>query len=146
MAACTPPEELVGFGALLRYYNNLTSAWVTVGGTKDLAFPEDVTPEVDTLSNDTPDGYRTRIPSLVQELSALDLTFNFRWAQFSTLRGIKANRDVLEWQIVIMNPEQTYMQFCAFITSISGDIPMEDLIQANITLMPTGGPTWGELV
>ena len=146
MAACTPPEELVGFGALLRFYNNLTSAWVTVGGTKDLSFPEDVTPEIDTLSNDTPDGYRTRIPSMVQELSALDLTFNFRWAQFSTLRGIKANRDVLEWQIVIMNPEQTYIHFCAFITSIGGEIPMEDLIQANVTLMPTGGPTWGELV
>ena len=146
MAACTPPEELVGFGALLEYYNNLTSAWVTVGGTKDLAFPEDATPAVDTLSNDTPDGYRTRIPSLVQELAELDLTFNFRWAQFSTLRNIKANRDVLEWRIVIMNPEQAYMQFCAFITSISGEIPMEDLIQANLGLMPTGGPTWGELV
>jgi hypothetical protein len=146
MAACTPPEELVGFGALLQYYNNLTSAWVTVGGTMDLAFPEDTTPAVDTLSNDTPDGYRTRIPSLVQELAQLDLTFNFRWAQFSVLRNIKANRDVLEWRIVIMNPEQAYMQFCAFITSISGEIPMETLIQANLGLMPTGGPTWGELV
>jgi len=146
MAACTPPEELVGFGAWLQYYNNLTSAWVTVGGTKDLAFPEDVTPEIDTLSNDTPDGYRTRIPSLVQELNSLDLTFNFRWAQFSTLRGIKANRDVLEWRIVLNNAEQAYIEFCAFLSSISGEIPMEELIQASITLTPTGGPTWGELV
>ena len=146
MAACTPPEELVGFGSLLQYYNNLTSAWVTVGGTKDLSFPEDVTPAVDTLSNDTPDGYRTRVPSLVQELNDLDLEFNFRWAQFSVLRGIKANRDVLEWRIVLMNPEQTYIKFCAFISSISGEIPMEDLITANIVLTPTGGPTWGELV
>lgn len=146
MAACTPPEELVGFGALLQYYNNLTSAWVTAGGTKDLAFPNDVTPEIDTLSNDTPDGYRTRIPSLVQELEALDVTWNFRWAQFSVIRSIKANRDVLEWRIVIMNPEQTYMEFCAFISSIGAEIPMEDLIMANVTLMPTGGPTWGELV
>ena len=31
--SCTPPEELVGYGAVLEYKNPLTDAWVTVGGT-----------------------------------------------------------------------------------------------------------------
>ena len=146
MAACTPPEELVGFGAMLQYYNELTTAWVTVGGTKDLAFPEDVTEAKETTSNDTPDGYRTYIPDLLQGLNEETYEFNFRASQWNTLQGIKGNRQILEWRIVIMNAQQTYMQFCAFIAAIRGDIPMEDLIMGEITLQPTGGPTWGELV
>jgi hypothetical protein len=145
MAACTPPEELVGFGALLQYYNNLTSAWTTVGGTKDLSFPNDVTEGVETTAGDTPDGYRTFIPSLLQGLEE-EYEFNFRASQWNTLQGIKANRDILEWRIVIMNPQQTYMQYCAFISAISGDIPMEELIMGTISLHPTGGPNWGTLV
>ena len=146
MAACTPPEELVGFGALLQYYNNLTSAWTTVGGTKDLEYPEDTTPEVDTTSNDTSDGYMTAIPSLLSKLESVTYTLNYRWSQYHVLYGIKQNRDVLEWRIVLMNPEQTYIKFCAFISSLGTAVPMEDLIQFDITLNPTGGPELGELV
>lgn len=146
MAACSPPEELVGFGAMLEYYNDLTSAWVTVGGTKDLSFPNDTTEAVETTSNDTTDGYRTYIPSLLQGLEEQEYEFNFRASQWSTLQGIKGNRSILEWRIVIMNPQQTYMQFCAFISAITAEIPMEDLILGTLSLQPTGGPTWGELV
>jgi hypothetical protein len=129
MAACTPPEELVGYGALLQYYNNLTSAWVTVGGTKDLEYPED-----------------TRIPSLLSTLNEVTYTLNYRWSQYTVLRGIKENRDVLEWRVVLMNPEQTYIKFCAFISSLSVAIPMEELIEFDLTLNPTGAPELGELV
>ena len=146
MAACTPPEELVGFGAMLQYYNNLTSAWVTVGGTVDLEYPEDSTEPVETTANDTTDGYKTNIPSLLSELAAVTYTLNYRWSQYYVLRGIKENRDVLEWRVVIMNPEQTYMKFCAFISSLSQAIPMESLIQFDLTLNPTGAPELGELV
>jgi predicted secreted protein len=146
MAACTPPEELVGFGALLQYYNNLTSAWVTVGGSKDLEYPEDVTEEIETTANDTTDGYRTKIPSLLSSLETVSYTINYRWSQYSVLRGIKENRDILEWRVVLMNPEQTYNKFCAFISSLSAEIPMEELIQTTISLTPTGGPELGELV
>ena len=64
----------------------------------------------------------------------------------SILRGIKENRDVLEWRVVLMNPEQTYIKFCAFISSLSVAIPMEDLIEFDLTLNPTGAPELGELV
>jgi predicted secreted protein len=146
MAACTPPEELVGYGALLQYYNNLTSAWVTVGGTKDLEYPEDETPAVETTASDTGGGYTTRIPSLLSTLNEVTYTLNYRWSQYTVLRGIKENRDVLEWRVVLMNPEQTYIKFCAFISSLSVAIPMEELIEFDLTLNPTGAPELGELV
>ena len=146
MAACTPPEELVGFGAMLQYYNNLTSAWVIVGGTMDLEYPEDTTESIASTSNDTTGGYKTKIPSLLSELADVTYTLNYRWSQYSVLRGIKQNRDVLEWRVVIMNPEQTYIKFCAFISALSAAIPMEELIQFDLTLAPTGGPELGELV
>ena len=146
MAACTAPEELVGFGAMLEYYNDLTSAWVTVGGTKDLEYPEDTTEAVDTTSNDTSDGYKTSIPSLLSELAEVTYTINYRWSQYYTLKGIKQNRQINEWRIVLMNPEQTYISFCAFISALGVAVPMEDLIQFDLTLHPTDGPTIGELV
>ena len=146
MAACTAPEELVGFGALLQYYNDLTSAWVTVGGTKDLEFPEDTTEGIDTTSNDTAGGYKTSIPSLLAELAEVTYTMNFRWSQWSNLVNIKQNRTIMEWRVVLMNPEQTYMKYCAWISGLSGSIPMEELVEGNISVRPTGAPTWGQLV
>ena len=35
MSGCTPPEELVGYGAVLEYKNPLTDAWVTVEASDD---------------------------------------------------------------------------------------------------------------
>lgn len=145
MAACTAPEELVGYGALLQYYNDLTSAWVTVGGTKDLEFPEDTTEAIDSTSNDTVGGYKTNIPSLLAELASVTYTMNFRWSQWNVLVNIKSNRTIAEWRIVLMNPEQTYMKFCAWIAGLKGDVPMEELVKGDLTLQPTGAPTWGEL-
>jgi len=143
---CVPPEELVGFGAMLQYYDTIDTTWVTVGGTKDLDFPDDTTESIDTTSNDSEGGYKTNIPSALSELSQTSFGMNFRWSQWSKLVNIKANKTILSWRIVLMNPQQTYMEFCAWIMTITGSIPMEDLVQGEITLSPTGAPEWGQLL
>jgi predicted secreted protein len=144
--ACIPPEELVGFGALLQYYDVIATQWTTVGGTKDLDFPEDATGKIDTTSNDSDGGYKTNIPSPLSELGETSYSMNFRWSQWSTLVSIKANKTILNWRIVLMNPQQTYMEFCAWIMTIAGSVPMEDLVTGEITLSPTGAPEWGQLL
>lgn len=143
--ACVPPEELVGFGALLQYYDPIATTWVTVGGTKDLETPEDTTEKIDTTSNDVNDGYRTNIPSPLSELGEIEYTMNFRWSQWSTLVNMKQNQQIYDWRIVLMNQQQTYMQYCAWIMKLQATIPMEELVEGVIGLSPTGGPTWGEL-
>jgi predicted secreted protein len=143
---CVPPEELVGFGALLQYYDNIATQWVTVGGTKDLEFPEDTTEAIDTTSNDTADGYRTNIPAPLAALGQVSYTMNFRWSQWSVLVNMKQNKTITDWRVVLMNPQQTYMEWCAWIMSLSGSIPMENLVTGEIGLSPTGAPTWGELL
>jgi hypothetical protein len=146
MAACTPPEELVGYGALLQYWDKIAEVWVTIGGTKDLEFPEDTFEAIDTTSNDSPGGYKTNIPAPLAALGQVSYTMNFRPAQFQQLASMKANRTVTDWRIVLMNPQQTFMSFCAWLRSIGGTIPMETLVQSTIGLNPTGPPTHGNLI
>lgn len=143
--ACVPPEELVGFGALLQYKNPINDEWTTVAGTKDLETPEDSTEAIDTTSNDTEGGYKTNMPSPLSELSEVSYTMNFRWSQWKTLVNMKANRTVTEWRMVLMNTEQTYLTYCAWIQMLKSTWPMEELVEAEITLQPTGAPTWGQL-
>lgn len=144
--ACIPPEELVGFGALLQYYDSPTSTWVTVGGTKDLDFPEDSTGKIDTTSNDSDGGYKTNIPSPLSELAEASYAMNFRWSQWKTLVGMKSNRTITDWRIVLMNPQQTYMKWCAWIMKLTGSVPMEELVTGEITLSGTGAPEWDQLL
>ncbi|MCA9974236.1 MAG: hypothetical protein KC413_00745 [Anaerolineales bacterium] len=144
--ACIPPEELVGFGAMLQYYDSIAKAWITVGGTKDLDFPDDTTGKIDTTSNDSTGGYKTNIPSPLSELGEQSYTMNFRWSQWSTLVGMKGNRTITDWRIVLMNPQQTYMKFCAWIMKLAGSVPIENLVTGTITLSPTGAPEWDQLL
>jgi predicted secreted protein len=145
-AECVPPEELVGFGALLQFYDTIATQWTTVGGTKDLDFPEDTTEKIDTTSSDSEGGYKTNIPSPLSELGETTYEMNFRWSQWKKLVNMKANKSILDWRIVLMNPQQTYMQFCAWIMSLSGNAPMEELVVGEIGLSPTGAPKWDQLL
>ena len=144
MSVCVPPEELVGYGTLLEYKNPLTGAWTTVAGTKDLEFPNDTTEAIETTDNQS-GGYRTFIPNPLAELEEVDVEMKFLWSQWSVMTQMKRTRVIAEWRMVLMNAEQTYMSFCAFISGLGGAMPMEELVTATITLRPTGAPTWGEL-
>ena len=144
MSVCVPPEELVAYGTLLEYKNPLTGAWTTVAGTKDLEFPNDTTEAIETTDNQS-GGYRTFIPNPLAELEEVDVEMKFLWSQWSVMTQMKRTRVIAEWRMVLMNAEQTYMSFCAFISGLGGAMPMEELVTATITLRPTGAPTWGEL-
>lgn len=146
MSGCTPPEELHGFGTLLQYYDPIAELWVTVGGTNDIPFPDDTTEAVDTTSNDTEGGYKTSIPSPLSELGQASYNARFRWAQWAKLVSMKANRTITDWRIVLMNPQQTFLKYCAWIQALGGEAPKEGLVMGNITLQPTGAPEWGQLL
>ena len=144
MTVCTPPEELVGYGTLLQYKNPLTDAWTTVAGTKDLEFPNDVTEAIETTDNGS-GGYRTFIPNPLAELEEVTYEMKFLWSQWSVMTQMKRTRVVAEWRLVLMNAEQTYMQFCAFISGLAGAIPMEELVSRTVTLRRSGAPLWDTL-
>lgn len=141
---CEVPSELVGFGTLLQFYDPLAAAWTTVAGTKDLAAPDDVTEAIDVTSGAS-GRYRRRIPSPLQSLEPVENEFLFLWGQWKNITAIKGDKRILDWRLVLQNPEQAYMQFCAFISKLGVAIPMEDAVMATMELTPTGEPTWGQL-
>lgn len=143
--SCEIPEELVGFGAMLQYQDPLTDEYVTVGGTTDLETPEDTTAAIDATSNDVAGRYKKMIPSPLSELGEVSYEVNFRWAEWQKLVAFKSAKRTLTWRIVLNTPEQTYMSYCAWISSLQANVPMEDLVKGTLGLQPTGAPTWGQL-
>jgi hypothetical protein len=138
------PDELVGFGTLLQYQDPLTDDWMTVAGTKDLDFPDDVTGAIDVTSG-TSGAYRKRIPSPLSSLEPVEYEFNFTWSQWKNIVNIKSAKRTLSWRLQLQNSEQTYMQFCGFISKLGVSVPMEELVMAKMELTPTGEPTWSKL-
>lgn len=143
--SCEIPEELVGYGVLLQYQDPLTDDYITIGGTKDIETPEDTTAAIDATSNDSSGRYKKKIPAPLSELGEVSYEMNFRWSQWQTLVNFKADRRTLTWRIVLNNPEQTYMSYCAWISSLQAGIPMEELVTGTMGLQPTGAPAWGQL-
>ena len=144
MASCVPPEELVGYGTLLQFKNQLTDAWVTVAGTRDLELPERTRESIDTTDGQT-GGWRQRIPGPLKEQGAVSYEMKFLKSQWSVLDGMFENGTITDWRLVLMDQRQFYYQFCAFISSMGDDIPMEELVMSTIELTPTGGKTAGYL-
>jgi len=143
MAVCVPPEELVGYGTLLQYKNILTDEWTTVGGTKDLPFPNDTTSDIDTTDGSSGGGYRTFIPNPLATLEPVSFEMKFLWSQFAVMQQMKRTQVFTEWRLVLPSEPYPYVAFCGFISSISGNAPMENLVMATITIRPSGAPEWG---
>ncbi|MCL4806122.1 MAG: hypothetical protein KJ046_17650 [Anaerolineae bacterium] len=144
--SCTPPQELVGYGAVLRYKNPLTDEWVVVGGTKDLSLPNRTRGALETTSGAS-GRWRKRRPGVMREQAPVSYPMNFLKTQWFTLNAMLNDDVVYDWQVVLMeDPEQFYYEFCGFITDIGDELPMEDLIESTIEITPSGKPSWGNLV
>lgn len=144
MAVCVPPEELVGYGTLLQYQNPLTEQWVTVAGTKDLTTPSRVREAIET-TNGTSGGWRTRIPNPLASLEPQEFEMNFLSSQWFVLNSMFNDGSLYEWRLVMPDARQFYIRFCAFVSNMGEEIPMEDLVMSTIELTPSGGPSAGYL-
>lgn len=144
MSVCVPPEELIGYGTMLQYLNPLTDDWVTVAGTKDLALPTRTRAAIETTDNSS-GGWRTKMTNPLAELEPVEYEMKFLSAQWFVLQNLMSDGLFVEWRLVLMDQRQFYFQFCAFISSMGDEIPMEDLVMSTIELTPSGGPTAGYL-
>ena len=147
MADCIPPEELEGFGTLLRYRDPISDEWITVAGTQDLETPEDVDDEAIEGSPDPDTGYKRFLPSRLKTLNEVTYELRFRKSIWAAMRSMRQSRRVTDWQLVFMTPEQDYVEFCAWVSGLQITAPeRNDLITASVTLRPTGGPREGTLL
>ncbi len=144
--SCTPPQEMVGFGAVLEYKNPLTDDWVTVGGTRDLSLPNRTRTALETTSGAS-GRWRRKRPGVMKEQAPVSYEMYFVKSQWFVLNAMLDDDVVYEWRVVLMeDPEQFYYQFCGFVTDIGDEIPMEELIMSTIEITPDGRPTSGNLV
>lgn len=143
--SCTPPEELVGYGAVLEYKDPLTDQWVTVGGTRDLSLPARTRGTLDTTTGSS-GRWRHRRPGVMREQAAVSYEMHFIKRQWAVLNAMLNDDRIYDWRVVLTeDPEQWYYQFCGFVTNLGDEFPMEELIMSTIEITPSGAPTSGNL-
>jgi predicted secreted protein len=143
--SCTPPEELVGYGAVLQYKNPLTSNWVTVSGTKDLSLPSRTREALETTSGAS-GRWRKYRPGVMKAQQPVSYDMHFLKDQWAVLNAMIEDDLVYEWRMVMMeDPQQWYYQFCGFVTNLGDEFPMETLIESTVEITPSGKPTSGNL-
>lgn len=146
MSGCTPPQELVGYGAILQYLNPLTDAWVVLAGTSDLSLPERTRGALETTRG-SGDRWRTKRPGILREQAPVTYEMDFLKDQWAVLNAMMNDDVVYEWRVVMMeDPEQWYYKFCGFVTNLGDEIPMEELVTSSVEITPSGKPTQGTLI
>jgi len=145
MACCLPPTELHGYGAILQFFDCPAGEWVTIGGTADLEVPA-ITREKSETNGDDGDGTMHYIPNPQYDLGDTSFELDFRAGQHRRMSNIARNTSIQNWRVVLNNQQQTFFQWCAFVSELGVAVPKGEIVKANLTLSATGGGmTEGEL-
>ena len=145
---CIPPRALHGYGSYIRRFDRASDAWVVIGGTGDLTLPNTVRDSVLT-NDDDGDGTMHYIPAPQTDVDDVEVEGDFIKNQYETLLNLINDpiADTTCWQIVLNDPQQTFVEWCGFLTAVGAAAPKEDLVTATITIHASGGGvTSGQLV
>ena len=143
---CVDEPRLTGYGAVWQFCDPATGEWVTYMGTKDVTAPtRSRAGELDTTEGDG-GGWKTFAPNPLKQLEEVSVTGNLLIEQYNRLWQLFEDDVVTRWrQVLTQIAAQPYIEFCAFISQMDEEHPMEDLSQQNIALRPSGAPTKGIL-
>lgn len=137
---CDPPQELVGYGSYLQYWDYVQQEWITVAGTNDLAFPEMERAAIETDGDDG-DGTQHKIGSPQLMLNDTEQEFDFTESQYAKLFRLHARKKVFYtcWRIVVNSPRQFFYRWCGFISLLGTALPKKELVKANLNITHQGG-------
>ena len=137
---CTPPEQLVGYGALLRYYDYIKQEWVIVAGTDDISIPKIMREKVETNA-DNGDGTKHYLVLPQSDAEDVDITADFLPAQYKKFSRMVQSNPVIytDWQVVLNTPDQFTIEWCGALMELGGEVPKQDLVTSDIKIGYMGG-------
>ena len=140
MQACTPPEQLTGYGALLRWYDPAAREWDIIGGTADLTIPKIMREKIETNA-DNGDGTKHYLILPQSDTEDVDITVDFLPSQYKKMsRVIQQNPPLrTEFQIILNTPDQFTVQWCGGLMELGGEVPKQDLVTSDIKIGYLGG-------
>lgn len=132
------------FGTLLKVGDGDTpEVFTTIGGVKDIGGPALSLDSTEADAHDQTWGQR-----VVSMLRMGEITFNVNfdpaYALHDDASGLIADmvaKKLRNYQLVFTDDDTTTWAFAAFVTNVGPSAPVNGVLEAAVTLSPSGGPT-----
>lgn len=137
---CTPPPQLTGYGAILRFFDYILRDWVIIGGTSDITMPGVMREKIE-INNDNGDGTKHYLVLPQSDTEDIETEIDLIPAQHrKLLKIVKQNPPMYTtWQVVLNTPDQWTLQWCGSPLGLLGNIPKQEVVTSTLTIGYTGG-------
>lgn len=137
-------EALLGWGTLFQTRSlDSPDVWVTVAEVMNISPPAPSRDVIDLSTGNAPDEWRTSEPGMPQA-GEITIEFNFiptgdspsSYHYYSALKLEFEDKEVRRRRIVF--PEGEIMEFDAYITELTSQVPVDSQLKATATFRVTG--------
>jgi predicted secreted protein len=132
-----------GYGTKLKLGNGASpEVFTEIPGLKGFTLPSGSADQIDVTAHDSPDTTKQYISGLIEtgELG-FDIFFDSSESIHEDLWDLNASGDEKNWQVLAPDTGATLFEFAAFVTNMEIEFPVEDAINATVTIKLTGTVT-----
>lgn len=143
-------SDFAGKGTTIQRYGTVSassSTWTAFAGVKDFTPPNPTKETYDATDYDS--GTHRKFVSGLIDGGEVTFTMNFNYTQYAQVKSDLLEDEVIYYRSILPDTPSTYITFKGFVTNISGTVPVDDLVTADVTIkvtgdheVATGTPTW----
>lgn len=130
-------NEVAGLGTLFYRWDSVGGAWASIGQIKSISGPSASRDTIDTTTLDTTGGYKTFIAGL-RDSGEISLKMSFVRATYEIMKGDFESDTLQVYKIALPDAANTVETFEGLVTAIPLDVPIDDVISADITIKISG--------
>lgn len=136
-------SKLFGYGSVLQV--TTTTGDAAIGQITNISGPGSDFPEVDTTTMDSSSNYRTSVPGLGEPGEyTISLAYDPALTSHKRLAYYMGQRQTKSFKVYQGGSTASFNEdaFSGWIKGLSREIPMDNLITADVTIKVTGIPGW----
>lgn len=135
--AVTP---IAGIGTVFNRKDPTTQEFVAIASINSIEGPTMSRDTIDTTALDTEGGYRTFIAGF-RNAGTITLAMNFTAQGFILMKSDFESNDLVDYQIVLPDTDETTLTFSGIVTEMPLSIPTDDKVTVNVTIQISGPVT-----
>jgi predicted secreted protein len=124
-------EGVSGIGTKFRHL--VGSVWTELAEVRGISGPSKSRETIDVTSFDSIDGYREFIGSL-RDAGEVTLELIFTAGAYDVLDGYFDSDDLVDFEILLSDPENTSFEFKGLVTAVPLEVPLDDAITFSCTI------------
>jgi len=137
----TTSQAMIGLGTLIKYDQG-EGSFVDIAEVHSISGPNITAEIIDCTHMDSPNGYEELLPGIK---TGGEVTIEVGYIPDNTthqaLKTKMDNRELTDFKIVFPNTAETEMTFSAYITGLSIDVSVKELLGGTFTLRISGAVT-----